>query len=157
MMKVENGATVNLHFSLALADGSIVDSNFAGKPAACIIGDGNLPPAFEEILLGLEAGDEIERKISPERAFGAVNPANLQRFPAANFASLLRDELVPLVPGSVVMFKDPAGFDRPGVIRSIAEAEVEVDFNHPLAGREIVFRAAIVSVLAPGSSELKLE
>lgn len=156
-MKVENGATVNLHFSLALADGSIVDSNFAGKPATCKIGDGNLPPAFEDILLGLEAGDEIERKVPPENAFGAVNPANLQRFPAANFASLLQDELVPLAPGSVVMFKDPGGFDRPGVIRGIGEAEVEVDFNHPLAGREIVFRASIVSVLAPGASKLELE
>ena len=156
-MKVENGATVDLHFSLALVDGSVVDSNFAGKPATCTIGDGNLPPAFEEVLIGLEAGDEIERNMPPEHAFGAVDPANLQRFPAKNFAALLRDELVPLTPGSVVMFKDPAGFDRPGVIRGIGEAEVEVDFNHPLAGREVVFRASIVSVLAPGTSKLELE
>ena len=156
-MKIENGATVNLHFSLALADGSIVDSNYAGKPATCTIGDGNLPPDFEEVLLGLEAGDEIERNMPPERAFGAVNPANLQSFPKTNFASLLRDELVPLVPGSVVMFKDPGGFNRPGVIRSITEAEVEVDFNHPLAGRDVVFRASILSVLAPGTSKLTLE
>lgn len=156
-MKVENGATVALHFSLALVDGSVVDSNFAGKPAVCTIGDGNLPPAFEEVLIGLEAGDEIERNMPPERAFGAVNPANLHSCPRANFASLPRDELVPLAPGSVVMFKDPGGFDRPGVIRGIGEAEVEVDFNHPLAGREVVFRALIISVLAPGTSKLELE
>lgn len=156
-MKVESGATVNLHFSLALTDGSIVDSNFAGKPATCIIGEGDLPPAFEQVLLGLAAGDDIERTMPPEQAFGAVNPANLQRFPAVNFAALLQDELVPLAPGSVVMFKDPAGFDRPGVIQSITDGEVEVDFNHPLAGREIVFRASIVSVLAPGTSKLELE
>ena len=155
-MKVENGATVNLHFSLALADGSMVDSNFAAGPATCAIGDGNLPPAFEEQLIGLEAGDEIELTMPPERAFGAVNPANMQCFPVADFASLLRDELEPLASGSVVMFKDPAGFDRPGVIRGIGETKVEVDFNHPLAGREIVFRALIISVLAPGTSGLRI-
>ncbi len=156
-MKVESGATVTLHFSLALCDGSIVDSNFAGKPATFILGDGNLPSAFEHSLLGLGPGDEIERTIPARSAFGAVNPANLHRFPLANFSSLLQDELVPLQPGSVVMFKDVGGFDRPGVIRGIGEAEVEVDFNHPLAGKEVVFRAAIVSVLAPDTRKLKLE
>ncbi len=156
-MKVERGARINLHFSLALADGAVVDSNFAGKPATCMIGDGSLPPAFEQELLGLEAGDEIERTMPPERAFGVVNSANLHRFPAANFSSLLRDALAPLVPGSVVMFRDAGGSDRPGVIRSVGDLEVEVDFNHPLAGREIVFRALIVSVLAPGTSRLELE
>ena len=95
--------------------------------------------------------------MQPEDAFGVVNPANRQYFPAANFASLLKDECAALAPGSVVIFKDPGGFDRPGVIRSIGETEVEIDFNHPLAGRRIVFRALIISVLAPGASKLELE
>ena len=45
-MKVESGATVTLHFSLALVDGAIIDSNFAGKPATFAIGDGNMPPGI---------------------------------------------------------------------------------------------------------------
>ncbi len=156
-MKVENGAKVRLHFALALTDGSVIDSNFSREPASCVIGDGNLPPAFEQLLLGLEAGDEIERRLSPEQAFGAFNDANLRQLPAAGFADLLRDPSAPLVPGSVVMFADAGGFNLPGVIRRVDKAEIEVDFNHPLAGREIVFRASIVSVLGPETRSLKWE
>lgn len=156
-MKVESGATVTLHFSLALNNGAIIDSNFAGKPATFQVGDGNLPAGFEQALLGLTAGDEIERTLAPEQAFGEINAANRRRFPLAGFRSLLQDELMPMEAGSVVMFKDAAGFNLPGVITSIGEAEVEVDFNHPLAGREIVFRAAVVSVVAPDAQILTLD
>ena len=156
-MKVESGATVTLHFSLALVDGAIIDSNFAGKPATFAIGDGNMPPGFEQALFGLQAGDEVERTLAPGQAFGEVIPTNRHRFPVVNFKSLLQDDLAPMKAGSVVLFKDAAGFDRPGVIRGIGETEVEVDFNHPLAGKEIVFRAAVISVLAPDAQKLTLE
>lgn len=156
-MKVEGGATVTLHFSLALESGAIIDSNFAGKPAAFTVGDGNLPPGFEQVLLGLKAGDEIERTLAPGQAFGEINAANRRRFPLAGFRPLLQDELMPMETGSVVMFKDAAGFNLPGVITSIGEGEVEVDFNHPLAGREIVFRAAVVSIVASDAQILTLD
>ncbi len=156
-MKVSAGATVTLHFSLALKNGEIIDSNFAGKPATFTVGDGNLPPGFEQELLGLEAGAEIERILPPERAFGAVNPANRHRFPAADFGALAGAEAAPIRAGSVVMFKDASGFHRPGVIRGFGKAEIDVDFDHPLAGKEIVFRVAVISVLAPGAQKLAFE
>lgn len=114
-------------------------------------------PGFEEELLNLGDGDEIETTIPSLRAFGEVNPKNLQRFPIGKFEHLLEDDLIPTEAGSVVSFKDPAGFDLPGVVKQLTEKEIVVDFNHPLAGKDIVFRAKIISVLAPDSETISVK
>lgn len=145
---IAQGSLVSLHFSLALENGEVIDSNFTGKPAAFRIGDGNMLPGFEAALLGLHPGDTAESVLQPEAAFGAVNPRNRHRFPIAKFSNLLEDDLLPTEVGSVVAFKDAAGFDLPGVIAAIDTDTITVDFNHPLAGKAILFKAAIVSVVA---------
>ena len=60
---------------------------------------------------------------------------------------MLEDEPIPTEVGSVVSFKDAAGFDLPGVITAIAEDSISVDFNHPLASKPILFKARIMSVI----------
>jgi FKBP-type peptidyl-prolyl cis-trans isomerase SlpA len=147
-LAIEQGSLVEMHFSLALESGELIDSNFAGKPARFRIGDGNVLPGFEETLLGLETGMEAEKLIPAEQAFGLVNPDNRQTFPIAKFQHLLDDDLIPTEIGSVVSFRDPGGGELPGVIASIDEHRVVVDFNHPLAGKSILFRAKILSVVA---------
>ncbi len=144
---IEAGSRVSLHFSLSLHGGELIDSNFDGPAASFRMGDGSMLPGFEQQLLGLGAGDEIDTTLSAEQAFGEINPGNIHRFPIAKFQNLLEDELIPTEVGAVVSFKDAGGFDLPGVIVSISAATVVVDFNHPLAGKDIVFRARIVSVI----------
>lgn len=154
---IEAGSQVSLHFSLALAAGEIVDSNFDAAPASFRLGDGNMLAGFEQALLGLQAGSEIETLLPAERAFGEINPQNLHRFPIAKFRDLLEDELVSTEVGSVVSFKDVGGFDLPGVITDIAADSIGVDFNHPLAGKPILFRAVIISVVAPDVDRVEIK
>ena len=137
---IDTGTTVTLHFSLALEDGAVVDSNFEGKPATFSIGDGNLLPGFEETLLGLRQGDEREFVIPPEKAFGQHNEQNVQRVDMDNFADL------EIEPGAMFSFQNGDG-ELPGVITEIVDGEVMVDFNHPLAGKTIVFHVKIIDVL----------
>ena len=87
-----------------------------------------------------------------------MNPDNNHRFPIAKFRVLLEDDLIPTEVGSVVSFKDMGGFDLPGVVTEINDKTISVDFNHPLAGKEIVFRAVIIAVVAADvqSVEIKL-
>ena len=106
-------------------------------------------PGFEDVLLGLRSGAEIATLLQPEAAFGAVNPRNLHQFPIAKFSNLLEDDLLPAEVGSVVSFKDAAGFDLPGVVSAMDAERITIDFNHPLAGKVIQFKATIVSVVAP--------
>ena len=130
-----------LFFSLSLDDGQIIDSNFGGKPAQCVPGDGNLLPAFDACIIGLQAGDKRQFVIPAAEAFGLRQDANLKRVPRERFAKDIE-----LAPGLVVSFAAAEGGELPGVIHRLMGDVIEVDFNHPLAGRDIVFDVEIVDV-----------
>ncbi len=153
---IEQGAAISLFFSLALTSGEMIDSNFERKPATFTCGDGSLLPGFEAVLLGLKAGDEVTVELPAEQAFGEHNPDNRQTFTREQFQHILDDELLPAEPGSVISFRDPAGHELPGVVERIGEQTVTIDFNHPLAGKAILFRARIVSVLPPSVASVQV-
>ncbi len=155
--RIAPGSRLSLHFSLALESGELIDSNFDKAPASFRLGDGSMLPGFEALLRGLTAGQEVERLIPAVDAFGAVNPDNVQRFPRARFQHLFEDDLVPTEVGSVVSFTDPGGNHIPGVVRAIDANAVEVDFNHPLAGKNILFRARIADVMAPDQDVVEVK
>ena len=142
-IKIEQGIRVTLYFSLKLENGKTVDSNFDGKPATFTLGDGNLLPGFEAPLVGLEAGAQGEFVIAPEHAFGQPKPENVQPLSLDNF------DQETLKVGDVFSFQNGDG-ELPGVIAAIHAENLEVDFNHPLAGRSIIFTVDIVDV-EPGS------
>ncbi|PAU74337.1 FKBP-type peptidyl-prolyl cis-trans isomerase [Halomonas salipaludis] len=138
--RVADGMEVTLHFTLKLEDGTVVDSTRDKRPATFQVGDGNLPPGFEAPLAGLTDGDTGSYQISPEHAFGQHNPQNVQLLKRDDF-----DDVEPEV-GTVMSFADAAGGELPGVIASIDGEQVEVDFNHPLAGRTLTFEVEVIQV-----------
>ena len=131
---VSEGTRVYLNFSVSLEDGSEVDSNFGGDPVDFVIGDGSLLPGFERLLFGMEGGERQMFTVLPENAFGQPNDNNLQFLPRDQF-----DDDVELEIGLVFSFADAGGGELPGMIIEFDESEVTVDFNHPLAGRTILF------------------
>lgn len=142
MLDIGPNCKVELHFSLKLADtGELVDSTFEKKPAELVIGDGNLPAAFEAVIHGMKAGERKIEKIEPKDGFGQHNPSNVQRIPKDQF-----DPSVELSEGLVVSFQDKAKSELPGVVAAIDDLMVTVDFNHPLAGRDLEFEVEILSV-----------
>lgn len=156
-LAIEERSLVSLHFSLSLSNGDVIDSNFSRQPASFRLGDGSMLPGFEAQLLGLKAGDEIESVLQPEQAFGEINPENMHRFPIAKFKNMLENELIATEVGTVVSFKDAGGFDLPGVVASISDATIVVDFNHPLAGKKILFKASIKTVIAADVDTIELK
>lgn len=140
-LSIGPGTQVTLHFALNLDDGSTVDSNFDGDPAIFTVGDGSLLQGFEKALFGLLAGDEETFSIAPEQGFGQRNPSNKQEIP--------RDQVPPgidLEEGLVLSFADAQHNEIPGVISEFDDDKVIVDFNHPLAGRQIEFVVRILDV-----------
>ena len=142
------GAQVTLHFALAIAggarDGEVIDSNFDRAPVTFTVGDGSLLPGFEQALFGLAAGERREIVLEADAAFGPVNDDNLQRFAPYQFPPDL-----PLATGLMVEFGDAAGNTQAGVVRNVGKQWVEVDFNHPLAGRAIRFSVHVHDVAQP--------
>ena len=142
-LEVELGTKVTLHFALVLEDGDIIDSNFETAPATFTVGDGNLLPGFESTLMGLVNGDEREFTIPPEDAFGQHNPQNVQRVDRSNF------DQQELEIGAMFSFQNGDG-ELPGVIIEFENDEILIDFNHPLAGKNIIFQVKIMNI-APQS------
>lgn len=140
-LTIGQGTEVTMHFELLFENGDVVDSNFEAEPATFTVGDGRLLEGFEASLYGLKSGDERHITIPPERGFGLRNDANIQTMKRHQF-----DESIALKEGLVVSFKDAAGGELPGVIVSFDDDQVEVDFNHPLSGKTIIFHVSIVSV-----------
>lgn len=134
---------VTLHFSLKLDNGDVVDSNFDAEPASFVVGDGSLLPGFEKAIHGMKPGDKGAFVIKPEDGFGANNPNNRQSIPRDQFPSD-----VDLVKGLMLSFADAQKAELPGVVYDFDEQNVVVDFNHPLAGRDIVFDVEIINVQA---------
>jgi FKBP-type peptidyl-prolyl cis-trans isomerase SlpA len=140
---------ISMHFALRMdgvaTDGTRkkdeVDSTFKTKPAEFVLGDGNLLPGFEEFLIGLTVGDHKTFNVPAEKAFGQTNPQNIQEMKRSVFAVDM-----PLSPGLVVSFADAAKAELPGVIKSIEGDYVMVDFNHPLAGKNLEFEVHILAV-----------
>ncbi len=133
-MPVSEGTRVYLNFSVSLEDGSEVDSNFGGEPVDFEVGDGSLLPGFERRLLGMSAGERQMFTVPPEDAFGQPNENNVQRILRSQF-----DNDGELEIGLVFSFADASGGEVPGMVVAHDEEQVTVDFNHPLAGRNILF------------------
>lgn len=138
--RIGQNSTVTLHFALKFENGDVVDSNFDKDPVTFTIGDGNLLPGFERVLFGLKEADKRSFEILPEQAFGTPNEQNVQVMPRTQFADM------ELEYGILVIFKDAAGGEMPGVVKEFNEQQVTIDFNHPLAGKVITFDAEIIAV-----------
>jgi len=133
-MNVSEGTRVYLNFSLTLEDGDEVDSNFGGEAVSFAVGDGSLLPGFEQRLMGMRPGERRLFEVPPEDAFGQPNENNVQRIDREHF-----DDGIELELGLVCSFADASGGEVPGMIVAFDDDEVTVDFNHPLAGRTILF------------------
>jgi len=140
-LPVGEATRVHLNFALQLEDGSEVDSNFGNDPVSFVVGDGSLLPGFERLIFGMCAGERRSFTLAPDEAFGEPSEENVQRVRRDRFQG--DDELRV---GLVFSFADAAGGELPGVIVGVDEEEVTVDFNHPLAGRTILFDVLIHNV-----------
>lgn len=138
--RIGQGAEVTLHFAIKLDNGDVVDSTFDKQPATFKVGDGNLLPGFELALFGLKSGDKRSLPILPEQGFGQGNPQNIQTIPRGSFAEMELSE------GLLVIFNDAANAELPGVVKGFDDVSVTIDFNHPLAGKNLTFDVEIIDV-----------
>jgi FKBP-type peptidyl-prolyl cis-trans isomerase SlpA len=145
--RVQQGSLLTLHYRLAGPDGHDVINTFADKPATLSIGAGELSPAIEARLIGLEEGVRAAFDLAPGEAFGERSPELLQRV-ARSLLRELGDPDEPYHPGDVVEFPTPDGQGRyAGVVREADADGVLFDFNHPLAGRAVTFKVQLIGVI----------
>jgi FKBP-type peptidyl-prolyl cis-trans isomerase SlpA len=130
-----------MHYSIALTDGSVIESSYDDEPVEIIMGSGDVTDGMELALFGLKEGDTQTLTLTPEQGFGLRDEDNISEMPIADFP----DDIPPEV-GLSFSFETPDNDEIPGTIISIKGDMAEVDFNHPLAGHEIIFTVTILGV-----------
>lgn len=147
MNTIQSGSFLTLHYRLAGPDGADVVTTFNDKPATLTLGAGQLSPAIEARLLGLEEGARARFELAPGEAFGERNPEMLQRI-KRSILDEMGDPQAEYAVGEAVEFPTPDGTGRfAGVVREVGDGWLLFDFNHPLAGLPVSFEVQIIGVL----------
>ena len=138
---VATGRRVTLRYTLALADGTVLDSTDGELPASFHIGSGELVAFLEQRLIGLCPGDQRRFDIPAAETRSSMEEGALQRLSRTDFPAD-----VELTPGQVFGFRLAGDEQIPGQVVAVTDQEVTVDFSHPLAGRDLIFDVEIIAV-----------
>ena len=150
MPQVVASSFLTLHYRLSGPQGDIINT-FAGKPATLSLGTGELSPAVEQRLMGLEEGTHTRFELAAGEAFGERNPEMIQ-WVAKKLLALHGDPLEKYSVGDVVQFPAPerdgtSSGTYAGAVREVQADKVLFDFNHPLAGQPVSFEVHVIGVL----------
>ena len=146
MNAIHPASFLTLHYRLSAADGADLVNTFTDKPATLSLGAGELAPAMEARLIGLQEGARARFELAPGEAFGERNAEMVQRVKRSLLRELGNDDDFHV--GDVVQFPTPDGRGAyAGVVRGVAPEWLLFDFNHPLAGAPLTFEVHVIGVL----------
>ena len=153
-MKIQDNKVVHLTYQLKV-DGEIADSATADKPLQFIFGQGYLLPKFEDNIAGKQVGDEFVFMLIAQDGYGLVNPAAIIDLPKSAFEidGVFQEEYVK--PGRSIPMMSREGGVVHGTVLSIGDDTVKMDFNHPMAGKDLHFTGKVELVRDATEDELK--
>ncbi len=149
MKQIQPGSFLTLHYRLSGLQGDTIINTFDGPPATLTLGLGELAPAIEQRLIGLNEGVHAVFDIPAGETFGQRNPEMQQKVKLSLLQEMGEADATYAV-GDVVHFPTPDGQSQyAGLVREINEAEgwLLFDFNHPLAGQAVRFEVQVIGVL----------
>ncbi len=147
--KIADKMVVKIAYSGTLPDGSAFDSSDGKDPLEFMIGGGQMIPQFEQNLIGLRKGDKKTFTIAAADAYGTRDETAMQEVPLTAFGDL------ELTKGMQLATSNPVTGEQ--MIVTVAELKKDVaviDFNHPLAGKDLTFAIEVVDVRKPTKDEL---
>ena len=146
---IDEHRIVLMHYQLDNGFGEMVDTSLGGLPMTYMHNAGALLPSLEREMTGRQKGDEFEVAVYPEDGYGYRDEALISKLPPQAFADVGK-----LHVGMRV--RDKRSDEKSGLftVLVIAEDEITVDANHPLAGQVLHFRIAVVDVREPSEQEL---
>ena len=140
MSTVENGNTVAVHYTGTI-EGEMFDSSRGrGEPLMFEVGTGMVIKGFNNAVVGMTPGESKTVVIPVEEAYGPVNPDAVQAVSKNDFPEDFVAEIGASVTGQA------GGQNFLASIVSIEDETITLDFNHPLAGRELTFDIELISI-----------
>lgn len=146
--KVASGMAISMDYTLTV-EGEVLDSSKENGPIEFLQGHGNIIPGLEEEIEGMAVGQSKKTTIAAKNGYGETNPAEIKDVSKEEFP----DE-IPMEPGVDLEMNDEDGHVVHGTILEVGKDTVKMDFNHPLAGKELNFEIKIVTIRDATSEEL---
>lgn len=136
---IESGKLVKIHYTL-IVDGNVLESSEESGPLEYEHGRGQIIPGLENALEGLKEGDSSQVDIGPDDAYGPINPELVIEIPR----NQVQEGFIEI--GTLLRGKDSEGKTIQGIVRDVNDQFVTVDFNHPLAGKELHFDFEVIEI-----------
>lgn len=156
-MNIQKDMVVSVSYQLHEQgfEGPMVEKTTAENPLTFLFGSGSLLADFEDNLAGLATGDNFQFKIEAANGYGLVNPQAVVDLPMDTFVvdGAVASDL--LVVGKVIPMQDQHGRRLQGKIVAITDTTVKIDFNHPMAGKDLYFKGQVEQLRAATPSELE--
>jgi FKBP-type peptidyl-prolyl cis-trans isomerase SlyD len=127
---------------------TVVDSNKGGNPLEFITGANQIIIGLENALCGMSIDETGDIMVKASDAYGDVNPEAIQKLPKEQFES------VELKEGMTLYGEGEDGKQAQVIVKSFNDDEVEIDFNHPLAGKDLMFSVTVISAREASADEL---
>ena len=147
-MKIEDNSVVRFHYTVSESGLGQLESSREMEPLSVLIGHGNIIPGLESAMRGREAGESFEVTVSPEQAYGEHREGLVQRVPRKHFKG------AKLSPGMRVVLPTEQG-QRAMTVKKVGISVVDVDLNHPMAGKVLDFEVEILDGREASAEEIK--
>ena len=147
-MKIEKDRVVRFHYTVAEVGQEPLETSRGREPIAILFGHGNIIPGLEKAMEGREAGDSFSADVPAAEAYGERREGLIQRVPKKHFGDQR------LEPGMQVVVNTNFG-PRAVTIEKVGLSVVDIDLNHPMAGKDLTFSIEIVDVREADAEEIE--
>ncbi|SRR5690554_6134278 len=147
-MEIQKDRVVSFHYTLKDEDGKELETSRGGEPLAYLHGHGNIVDGLEEALEGKSEGESFSVTVSPEKGYGPRREGLVQRVPVKHLQGAKTWK-----PGMIAAVQTDQG-PRQVVVQKVGRFMADVDLNHPMAGRTLVFDVEVMKVREADPEEL---
>ena len=148
-MRIEKDRVVTFHYQLFENNQKLEDSREEEQPVVYLHGHRNMLVALEDAMAGKESGDHLKITLPPERAYGPRIPNAVERVPVKHVLTRGKAR-----PGSVVSISTREG-PREVLVVKVGRFNLDVDTNHPFAGKTLHFEIDIENVREAEDEEIR--
>lgn len=150
-MQVQKDCVVSMDYKLTLDSGDVVDSSENhNRPLVFLVGHNQIIPGLENSLLGMVVDDKKSIIVPPEEGYGLRNENLLQTVPRSKLPPEIE-----IYEGQILTGKNDKGQNIEVRVKTFDEKQVNLDLNHPLAGKNLNFDVEIKNVRTATSEELE--
>ena len=138
-MMIQNGSTVDVHYTGKLINGEVFDSSVGKAPLSFVVGSGQIIPGFENAIIGKNIGDKVTVDIPANEAYGEYRDDLVVKVPNTQLPG-------PVEVGMTLQAQAENGMPINVLIKEVNEDHAVIDGNHPFAGKNLIFDIEVVSI-----------